>query len=671
MAVRNVTFEIPPDNCLSCIACDSIFKTVTDAIEHTVVCHQKNRLTNKYEGQSQIEKIKGSVTWTRTNVAHLLDILKKKVADLGKAKAHYRTNELGRVNDEITTELANIIGPGITRYQMTRKWTLMQRRTLQYERSRKKLLKEGMPPPDPPPFHPSVKEIMRCVEEEKIKYLKEMEYSDKSYALKIKEGELEIPEELSIARDDHFRFSEPIPENTNQPSQNKEEDGESMVLKRSSVLHIINQLEEGVGYEKIMREFGITEPVLAAIEQNGEIITQGAQRCSLCHILLSTYDDVVAHEIECSRTYQQLKDSSELSMDKEEHFVGFLPETVDQLVDVILKRYPKLTRGIEWDKVAAQLSHMDGVTALRCSQKWHNLISKCRRYQRLNDWAKNHNHDHNIPPPDYYDRLIPYAESRLKVEPSQESIQKFLSTGLFTSKKTDLIPGIDGESTDINLDIYEGKEASLWTDEDSDLSNDLGEEFNSSDILISHLGDIDIDANEGGNMNAEIQEAVNGSPETSVKLSTSEEDTKLGSVYRHQNKRNKCSKRHKCHGKHKELEVSRAQTQRIQKLETKLDDVLGLLDDIVKDNQRLTREAEMREKNKTTHTEIAEKLEKLTQVFVTAHQQNLKHFQTMTKMWERHHQEHQASMRSLISEISHKRKSKICEKKRKKLSPLK
>ncbi|XP_064085060.1 uncharacterized protein LOC135200374 [Macrobrachium nipponense] len=197
MAVNNVTYEIPPGNALSCISCDSAFRSVADAIEHTVVCHKKHRLTNKYEGQNQIEKIKGSMTWTRANVAHLLDVLKKKVVDLGKAKAHYRTNELGRVYDEITIELANIIGPGITRYQMTRKWNLLQRRALQHERSRKKLLKEGMPPPDPPPFHPSVKEIMRCVEEEKIKYLKEMEHSDKSYTLKLKEGELEIPEELS------------------------------------------------------------------------------------------------------------------------------------------------------------------------------------------------------------------------------------------------------------------------------------------------------------------------------------------------------------------------------------------------------------------------------------------------------------------------------------------
>ncbi|XP_064085062.1 uncharacterized protein LOC135200376 [Macrobrachium nipponense] len=442
-----------------------------------------------------------------------------------------------------------------------------------------------------------------------------------------------------------------------------------MVLKKSSVLHIINQLEEGVGYEKIMREFGITEPVLTAIEQNGNIIAQGAQRCSLCHILLSTYDDVVAHEIECSRTYQQLKDINGLTIDKEEHFVGFLPETVDQLVDIILKRYPKLTRGIEWNKVAAQLSHMQsGVTALRCSQKWHNLIAKCRRYQRLDDWAKKHNHDHNIPPPDYYERLIPYAESRLKVEPSQESIQKFLCASLYASRKIDLVSDIDGKNRDIKTNAFEGKALSpTWSDEDSNLSNDLGEEFNSSDILISHLEDIDIDTNEGGNMVPEIQEVVNQSPETSsAKLSTSEEDTKLGSVYRHQNKKSKFSRRYKCYGKYQDHDLGRARSQRIQKLETKLDDVLGLLDNIVKENQRLTREAEAREKNKDTHTEVAEKLEKLTQVFVTVHQQNLKHFQSMTKMLERHHQEHQATMRSLISEISHKRKSILSGKKRKK-----
>lgn len=36
--------------------------------------------------------------------------------------------------------------------------------------------------------------------------------------------------------------------------------------------------------------------------------------------------------------------------------MGFLPETVDQIVDVVLKWYPKFTKGVNWNKVASHVS---------------------------------------------------------------------------------------------------------------------------------------------------------------------------------------------------------------------------------------------------------------------------------------------------------------------------
>ena len=47
--------------------------------------------------------------WTRTNIAHLLAMLKKRAVDLGRAKAHYRTCELGKLHDEIAKDLAEIV----------------------------------------------------------------------------------------------------------------------------------------------------------------------------------------------------------------------------------------------------------------------------------------------------------------------------------------------------------------------------------------------------------------------------------------------------------------------------------------------------------------------------------------------------------------------------------
>lgn len=48
-----------------------------------------------------------------------------------------------------------------------------------------------------------------------------------------------------------------------------------MVIKRSSVLKIINQIEEGRDYSEIIKEFAVTDSVLSAIEENREAILQG------------------------------------------------------------------------------------------------------------------------------------------------------------------------------------------------------------------------------------------------------------------------------------------------------------------------------------------------------------------------------------------------------------
>ncbi|KAK7085649.1 hypothetical protein SK128_026076 [Halocaridina rubra] len=627
---------------LACISCDLALKNVTDAIEHTVVCRKKNRYVSKYEGVDQIKRNKGSVSWTRVNVGHLLKLLNKKASDLGKAKAHYRTYELGKVHDEIVSELQEVIGPGVTRYQVTRKWALLKKRALQYEEIHKKQDAEGIQPSDPPSFYPSVKEIMRRIDDEKMKYLKEMEHSEKRYLLKIKDHALEAPQELCSDKEKSHVPSDGD-EETCKISHNEEGEPGSMVIKRNTVLRIINLLEEGFEYPEIMKEFDITDAVLAAIDQNKETISQGAQRCSLCHITLST-EDIVAHEIECCQLPQHLN-----IKDEDEQFMGFLPGTVKELVDIVLNWYPKFTKKVNWSKVSLHLSHMQaGVTPLRCSQKWHNLISRCRRYQRLDNWAKVNNCKHYNLPPDFYIRLIPYALNHRMPEPSQKSIQRFLSSGHCENSKLD---PLSSQSFNKRRSIFEGcyKSKILTnmndTDDDDDHYDDV--DIPSSDALMS-LDDTDDD-----NYEDHDTKRAPTSETTSYKFYSSKESLSTASLETC-SKQRETSEKSSLEGLAHESTSTIEKTDRLLRVENKLEEVLGLLSNVVKENYRLKQETSKKYRWRNSG-DIAGKLETLTQVFITTHHQHMKQLQTMAKMWERHHQEYQSTMKMLISRLSFKK----------------
>ncbi|XP_042222598.1 uncharacterized protein LOC121866889 isoform X5 [Homarus americanus] len=104
-------------------------------------------------------------------------------------------------------------------------------------------------------------------------------------------------------------------------------------------------------------------------------------------------------------------------------------------------------------------------------------------------------------------------------------------------------------------------------------------------------------------------------------------------------------------------ETIKHQAELISKFENKLDNALVLLRDISRENRRLSKAADTRQD--TGMALVGDSISKMAQMQAEMQTQMMNQLETMTSMWERHHQENLALLNSLITEIGSKNVAKV------------
>lgn len=641
-----ISYKIPAGHQLACYSCNAVFKDVLSAADHTMLCVEPPTTLKKLESpgkrrndSSRVKIPRPPRTWSREYEAIFLQCMRDNVEIIGQAKAKIGKRPYTIVMEEVTRQLQESIGEWVNRKAVVKKWLSLQRRARNYDVLHKKNEMLGYLNLDPPEFYGSIKEIEKEIDNVKMRVLKKLN------SRTIKDGTVDE----AIAEDARDNCT------TNMIQECKvEADGEYVVgaspqerrcievidigntmIRKDIVLSILNRIEQDrAGPAEVAHEFGIDEFFLDLIKQKKEFILQGVERCSLCHLLLGNKKDLVSHELQCLGRNKWTGSLPDDENEEDSNF-QFLPATVDRLVQLVIDTNPRQNRRNTWKKITFHLSSLqEGVTMKRCHQKWRNLVNQCRSYEQLEKWAKAHNYTHSRPLPDYYNLIMPYinaCEAR-KGRPSFDAIRKFVSTSNDSGREDE---GNGDDSNDFN---------------------EVGHEDNEDGTADFEAGELNESCEHSGVLPTTMKASAKSksSPENPIRV--------VNPSHMPQRKfigEQNSDSIHVESGNdiNVALDTVKEQSNHINKLENKLDNALVLLRDLSRENLRLTRLVEARQDPNIAV--IGEKISKLAQIQSDVQKQTGKQFEKMMAMWERHHQENQATLKALTTEIGRKNVAKV------------
>ncbi|XP_045621009.1 uncharacterized protein [Procambarus clarkii] len=657
---------------LACYSCNAVFKDVLSAAEHTLECIEPSTPIKKPEFVAKEKCTPNKVkiprpprTWIREYEAILLKCMMEHVNVIGEAKAKVGKKPYTIVMEELAKELRVSIGEWVDRKSIIKKWLGLLRRVRNFDALQKGNQMLGYLHLDPPEFYGSIKEIDREIQKVKLRVQRERKQKkdknedteetapestkNNSDKFGVKDCKVEADIEYIVEGGTHDRKCIEVVDVAN------------TMMRKDIVISILNRLEQGIFTPgDIAQEFEIDEIFLELIKQRKEIIIQGIERCSLCHLLLINKKDLVSHELQCSAKNNWVKSCTDDRVDNDSF--QFFPATVERLVQLVIETNPRENRRNTWKKIAFHLSGLqDGVTVKRCNQKWRNLVNQCRSYEQLDKWAIAHNYTHSRPMPEFYHLIMPYvsASEGKRARPSLDEIRKFISTSKGVGRDDD---GSWDESNNFNDGGDEDNDESPGDYEDPDLNDscDHLDEASKSKSTPEPPND------EVSNVKMPSQSHTLSDPPndvvTTVKLPTRSKSVSDSPSKQCTGESSKVTKpKVSDPGDNKAQETIKNQAELITKFGTKLDNALVLLRDMARENQRLCKVADT--KSNSSMANVVEKICKVIQMQLEMQNQMMKRFDIMTNMWERHHQENLDVMKTLIVEISPKAASKLYVKK--------
>ncbi|XP_042222568.1 uncharacterized protein LOC121866889 isoform X2 [Homarus americanus] len=666
---------------LACYSCNAVFKDVLSAAEHTLECVEPPTSIKKpeYPVKKKVDPNRVKIprpprTWIRKYEAILLACIRDHAEIIGQAKAKVGKKPYSDVMEVLAKKLQVSIGGWVDRKAIIKKWLSLLRRARNFDMLQKGDQLLGYLHLDPPEFYGSIKEIENEIQKVKWRALHgDKQKKDNGKTLE----EDRVPDVEDHDDDDDVAVKQCKVEADVEyvVDSGKQErkcidvvDVGNTMMRKDVVLSILNQLEQGnASPTEIAQEFGIDESFLELIKQRKETIIQGIERCSLCHLLLGNKKELVTHELQCSPKNKWIEDR--LDDRNENDNFQFLPATVERLVHLVIDTNPRENRRNTWKKIALHLSVLqDGVTMKRCNQKWRNLVNQCRSYEQLDKWALAHNYTHSRPVPDYYHLIIPYVNSceKKKIRPSLDTIRKFVSTskdsgkddnGSWDGSNSYSVPPneeTDEGAAEFEEDDLNDSQDPLNTSVDDKIPSKSKTESESTDDMVPSLRITAKSKSQRGSNNDVAPSVKIGDKSNFISKSPS----KL-------NVQNRQTREANTVGIHLEnvddidtaQETIKHQAELISKFENKLDNALVLLRDISRENRRLSKAADTRQD--TGMALVGDSISKMAQMQAEMQTQMMNQLETMTSMWERHHQENLALLNSLITEIGSKNVAKV------------